>query len=66
MSVSGFFDFFLFLIFLNNKFATCQTVIVTRGSDRVMWQWQWHMSLICQVSFSLSQFSPFILIFVSI
>jgi len=38
MSVSGFFDFFLFLIFLNNKFATCQTVIVTRGSDRVMWQ----------------------------
>jgi len=44
----------------------CQGVIVPRDNDRVMWQWQWHMSLICQVSFPLSQFGPFIFIFVSI
>jgi len=34
------------------KIATCQAVIVPHGSDRVTWQSQWHMSVLCQVSFS--------------
>jgi len=50
----------------NKKFVTCQAVVVPRGNDRVMWQWQCHMSLLCQASSSHSQFGPFILIIVSI
>jgi len=46
----------------NQKIVTCQAVIVPCGSDRVTWQWPWHVSILCQVSFSYSQFGPFILI----
>jgi len=54
-----FFIIFYYLLFIiyfwifkkNKKIVTCQAVIVPRGSDRVMWQWQWHVSVLCQVSF---------------
>jgi len=43
--------FYYFLFFLKNqKIVTCQAVIVPRGIDRVTWQW--HVSVLCQVSFS--------------
>jgi len=42
-----------FIIFLKNQqIATCQVVIVPRDSDKVTWQWQWHVLVLCQVSFS--------------
>jgi len=66
-------DFFLFLIFFiyflkKIKIATCQSGIVPRGRDDVMWQWQCHVSLLDVKSLNvvpvfviLSQFGPKIL-----
>jgi len=52
------FDFFLKKIqnLPRVKLSLCH-VVVTEWC--VMWQRQWHVSLICQVSFLLSQFGPF-------
>jgi len=53
-----FFEFFYFLFFIFyflkkiKKIVTCQAVIVPRGSDKVTWQCQWYVSVLCQVSFS--------------
>jgi len=61
VSVPKFINFFFifFKLFLKNyKFATCQADIMPHDSDSVMWQWQCHVSLLCQVSFSYSKFGP--------
>jgi len=40
-----FFNFFNFNFFYNlKKIVTCQSDVVPRGRDGMMWQWQCHMS----------------------
>jgi len=64
VSARGFFDFFYLFIFNLKKIVTCQSNIVPRGRDSVMWQWQCHVSLLDVKSLNvvpviLSQFGPY-------
>ena len=69
VSARDLFDFFFkffFIIFLKKiKIAMCQSDIVPRGRDSVMWQWQCHVSILDVKSLNvvpvfviLSQFGP--------
>jgi len=47
LNFTFYFLFFFEFFEKNQKIVTCQAIIVPRDSDRVMWQWQWHVSVLC-------------------